>query len=463
MARLNASNNAETILTNPVSESDTTITVDDASVFPDAPFLISVNDEIIKVTEINNNTLTVERAQENTVATNHDVVDVQNNPTTVKNCFTAGMYYGLSTKKKVEDLEQDFMSHKADDAIHVTSQEKQDWNDHLTKIASENELGNVKVDGDTITIDSEGRISSEGGSDYELPKATASTLGGVMSDNETTIISDGVISVNSWNVVLRKTDEIIIGNDAVSEGYESVSIGKESKAGQSSIAIGGGAETSAHNGVSLGRMTRSGANATAVGSNAWATGQHSTAIGAGVKVNNIREGVLGGSTVTSTNSWLVPGDFTVEGTKNFEMPHPKPEKSATHRIRHGAVESPTAGDTLYRFTVESTKENDMQTIDLPDYFIYLNKDVQVFVTPQNHFGNGYGILNEETEQLEIHCQTQGQYNVLVIGTRNDNHQSVQDWDIKGVEREVGESWTGEAYNFDVEVYKEIEIYKEESS
>ena len=97
---------------------------------------------------------------------------------------------------------------------------------------------------------------------------------------------------------------------------------------------------------------------------------------------------------------------------------------------------------------------------MPDYFVWLNKDVQIFVTPQGHFGNGYGDLNRETEQLEIHCQFAGEYNVLVIGTRNDDHQSVQDWDIKGVEREIGESWTGETYAFSVDEIIEIEEIKE---
>lgn len=89
------------------------------------------------------------------------------------------------------------------------------------------------------------------------------------------------------------------------------------------------------------------------------------------------------------------------------------------------------------------------------------QNVQVFVTPQGHFGNGYGELNRENEQLEIHCQLEGEYNVLVIGTRNDNHQSVQDWDIKGVEREIGQSWTGETYAFEVDEIMEVEEIKEE--
>ena len=178
-------------------------------------------------------------------------------------------------------------------------------------------------------------------------------------------------------------------------------------------------------------------------------------------VGNSYEGVLGvPSNVLGPREWIVPGNFTVNGTKSFEIPHPKPEKKATHRIRHGAVESPTPGDTLYRWKVQATKDNDLVTIDLPDYFVWLNKDVQIWVTGQGHFGNGYGTLNRETEQLEIHCQYEGEYNVLVIGTRNDDHPSVQEWGIKGVEREIGESWTGETYAFSIDEIIEIEEIKE---
>ena len=200
----------------------------------------------------------------------------------------------------------------------------------------------------------------------------------------------------------------------------------------------------------------------ALGGDTSAAGAFSVAIGYGALAENNQEGVLGTSGL-GPNKWKIPGSFTVNGTKNFEIPHPKPEKSATHVIRHGAVESPTPGDTLYRWKIQATKENDLVTIDLPDYFIYLNKDVQIFVTPQGHFGNGYGVLNRETEQLEIHCQFEGEYNVLVIGTRNDDHQSVQEWYIKGVEREIGESWTGETYAFSVDEIIEIEEIKEVSA
>ncbi|MBW4827657.1 MAG: BppU family phage baseplate upper protein [Clostridiaceae bacterium] len=269
--------------------------------------------------------------------------------------------------------------------------------------------------------------------------------------------------------------------------YHKVRIGEKAKSGSASVAIGldAFAETTegiaigsrAHaqgtfNSVAIGPHTKAVKEGLAIGAFSEAIGIHATTIGVAVaegdystaingEAMNSNEGVLGGEVDHDTNKWIVPGSFTVNGTKNFEIPHPNPEKRNTYRLRHGTVESPTAGDTLYRYKIKAEKNNDLVLIDLPDYFTWLNKNVQVFVTPQGHFGNGYGELNRETEQLEIHCQLEGEYNVLVIGTRNDNHQSVQDWDIKGVEREIGESWTGETYAFEVDEIMEVEEIKEE--
>lgn len=252
-------------------------------------------------------------------------------------------------------------------------------------------------------------------------------------------------------------------NDVHGLRSNSVALGVDSTAHfTQSVAIGREAHTNSAGSTALGYLSRSYAGSTAVGDRAESTGQYSVALGRFATALNNNEGVLGGSDTGVPNKWNVPGDFSVSGTKNFEIPHPQPDKKSSHRLRHSAVESPTAGDTLYRFKVESKQEDDKQYITLPDYFIHLNKDVQIFVTPQGHYGNGYGVLNEETEQLEIHCQYEGEYNVLVIGTRNDDHQSVQDWHIKGVEREIGESWTGETYAFSVDEIIDVKEIKEES-
>ena len=86
---VNASNNAVAKLSSNINSSQTSLTVDDASIFPDAPFLITVNDEIMRVTKISGNSLTVQRGREGTSASSH------NAGSNVENNFTAGTYQAL--------------------------------------------------------------------------------------------------------------------------------------------------------------------------------------------------------------------------------------------------------------------------------------------------------------------------------------------------------------------------------
>ena len=91
---VNASNNAVAKLSSNINSSQTSLTVDDASIFPDAPFLVTVNNnrhnmEIMRVTNVGGNTLTVQRAQEGTTAQSHEAGSI------VENNFTAGTYRTL--------------------------------------------------------------------------------------------------------------------------------------------------------------------------------------------------------------------------------------------------------------------------------------------------------------------------------------------------------------------------------
>ena len=269
---------------------------------------------------------------------------------------------------------------------------------------------------------------------------------------------DLVLGLNAFS---NYNGSIALGHQANAGDYGSIAIGENAEAPSSSVAIGYGASTSTGGNVAVGYNALAGNDqnadrAIAIGYGTEASGNYSAALGYMSRALNDDEGQLGDNNYVK--NWKVQGSFSVIGSKTFEISHPKPEKRATHVIRHACVESPTAGDTLYRWEIKAEKENDIVTIDLPDYFIYLNKDVQVFVAPQGHFGAGYGVLNTGAEQLEIHCQLAGEYNILVIGTRND--ENVQDWNIKGVEREIGESWTGETYVFDINEIIEVEEIKE---
>lgn len=90
MSRLNAANNAKSRLAEPMYGSTKKMVVEDSSGFPDVPFLLSVEDEIVKVTDVDEEELTVERSQEGTSEEEHDEGSV------VENLFTAGMWRELS-------------------------------------------------------------------------------------------------------------------------------------------------------------------------------------------------------------------------------------------------------------------------------------------------------------------------------------------------------------------------------
>lgn len=261
---------------------------------------------------------------------------------------------------------------------------------------------------------------------------------------------------NPWQEPSGGLDDlkVRIGAGAVASGDHSIAIGYQAEAKNvySGIAIGNRAKN-ATAGVAIGQD----ANATGqfgglvigVGSSA---GDQAIAIGDSVHASNTLQAILG----NDRNIWTVPGSLSVRGGKNFEIPHPQPDKKHTHVIRHGAVESPTAGDTLYRYTIEATLDGEIVEVQLPDYFIHLNTNVDVWVNPYKHFGRAHGEVIGD--KLLITCEKAGIYKSLVIGTRNDDN--VQDWYIKGVEREIGESWLGEVYIFEVDEIAEISEFGE---
>jgi len=104
--------------------------------------------------------------------------------------------------------------------------------------------------------------------------------------------------------------------------------------------------------------------------------------------------------------------------KAFDMPHPDSSKEGM-RLRHASIEAPTAGDNLYRW--EAAVENGIAIIDLSDYHPYLNENNMVWVAPVEHFGRGYGEVDDAQEALTIYADSDGKYNVVLIGTRKDKY------------------------------------------
>ena len=113
---------------------------------------------------------------------------------------------------------------------------------------------------------------------------------------------------------------------------------------------------------------------------------------------------------------------------SFLINNPVPEKSGT-KLRHSFVESPTRGDNLYRFSA-IVKDYLMTVVELPDYFKYLNENVQVWVNADGHFGKAFGKINDDYTSLIIQADSVGKYNVLVVGTRKDP-DAIKHWEGLG--------------------------------
>jgi hypothetical protein len=137
----------------------------------------------------------------------------------------------------------------------------------------------------------------------------------------------------------------------------------------------------------------------------------------------------GGSYLTASTYGYFEFNAIDKVSGSFTITHPDPSKEANWLLYHSFVESPTAGDNLYRY--EITTSNCAASLALPDYYKFLNKNEQVWVTAKNHFGNAYGIVNVEQTCINFTSDIDGKYIVLLMGTRKD--QSAQRaWN--GVER-----------------------------
>lgn len=120
--------------------------------------------------------------------------------------------------------------------------------------------GFVKIDGSTITIDSNGVISAVGGggsrSGYVLPPASASTLGGIKVGSNLSITADGILSATDTKYTLPPATKTILGGVKVGDGINVSDDGTISVTAVSypiSVANGGtGANTAAAALVNLG-------------------------------------------------------------------------------------------------------------------------------------------------------------------------------------------------------------------
>tara|TARA_Y100000361_G_C11152148_1_gene341784 strand:- start:365 stop:2266 length:1902 start_codon:yes stop_codon:yes gene_type:complete len=129
--------------------------------------------------------------------------------------------------------------------------------------------------------------------------------------------------------------------------------------------------------------------------------------------------VIGSASTTNT---YICGHLS-KYSGSFQIPHPDPAKSEKMDLMHSFVESPNEGDNIYRYSVET--EGCSKIIELPDYYRFLNKDDQVWISPVRHFGSAYGEVTKDQKCIVICSCQDGCYNVLLIGTRKD--RAVRRW------------------------------------
>jgi hypothetical protein len=152
------------------------------------------------------------------------------------------------------------------------------------------------------------------------------------------------------------------------------------------------------------------------GNNNSVSGSHSSAIGLTNTVSNGCSHIHGTGLTSSAGSTFYTNALSkTSGT--FRISHPDPSKTATKYLQHSLVESPTRGDNIYRYEICAV--GCAAILELPSYYKFLNENDQVWVTPKNHFGVGYGIVDETQSCVTFTTNADGEYNVLIIGTRKD--------------------------------------------
>jgi hypothetical protein len=116
-------------------------------------------------------------------------------------------------------------------------------------------------------------------------------------------------------------------------------------------------------------------------------------------------------------------------SKSFVIDHPDPALNATHFLRHCTLETPTAGDNVYRWILTTTNKTVYQ--ELPSYSVYLNKNWQFVVSPTQSFGSGYVTLASDEKSFMLTVNEDGAYSIIGIATRKD--KAAQEFDKTPIE------------------------------
>jgi hypothetical protein len=137
-----------------------------------------------------------------------------------------------------------------------------------------------------------------------------------------------------------------------------------------------------------------------------------------------------------------------KGSGTFDIAHPDPSMPKNSRLRHSFVESPTAGDNIYRWQIKVTRENRKFFIKLPKYWTHLNTNPMVWVSSADQPAASYGYADIAQEKVFVQADRVGTYNVLLLGTRKDS-LATNNWKELGMEyisKGIGEAEKILSYN-----------------
>ena len=131
------------------------------------------------------------------------------------------------------------------------------------------------------------------------------------------------------------------------------------------------------------------------------------------------------------------------------------------RLRHSFVESPTAGDNIYRWQIKVTRENGKFFIKLPKYWTHLNTNPMVWVSSADQPAASFGYVDMKQEKVIVQADRVGTYNVLLLGTRKDS-LATNNWKELGMEyisKGIGEAEKILSYNAQPEFGEEPQEQK----
>ena len=433
-----------------LDDTETTVSVADASIFPDpatdGEYNLVIWDassfprpdqddgvEIVRVTarDTSGDDLTVTRGQEGTSASAHP----------------DGSALHLSpTAKMFSDIDAGKADDPHDNSAHSETFTTAD--DNVEGFATAGGEGTVPTSqgdgtlamedagGEVTTVDPteavEGEEPTADDSDADNPLAIAVAGNALANDDNAVAIGNEATSTG--------TRSLSIGNSATAAETGSVTIGPFSESGdERSVTIGRQATATARDAVCVGAGTEgNGVEATAVGRDSIADDANTVALGRNAEALSEDEGVIGVSTSDfGPSDWTVPGDFTVNGSKDFQIDHPsKPE---THDLRHGAYEGPVPGGLIYNATVTADAERVDLAGDLPEYVT--NGDFGTgwtcHVTASDHFGRGY----VDADEWVLVVEEPGDYEVTIFGERDDDAALARGG--HRTEKPKGEGWNGD--------------------